>query len=317
MSPEQCDGAGKVDHRADIYALGCVLFHLLTGRPPFDLPGVGAVISAHMREQAPAPSSLVPQLPAGVDELMARCLAKSPDARFSSMLELQAACDVVLARITGGGAMRMSGSMLIPLSPRPLTESEARASGAIPMQSDSILSGSLLVPLLTPRPLSEPDPRPTTLGTSVGQPVGIVPPRRLGRWIAVALLAGGIGATIAMVTSRSSAHDPSRSAARDLPMLPTAPIAAMLDAGTTPAVITPTPPTQPPTNPISPAVATDAGTPAADAAVHVEPPTHPKLPPVIARPPPQQQQQQQQASGKPKPKPTTTPNNDDLYDDRN
>src|SRR5215470_2396024 len=77
MSPEQCHGAGRVDHRADIYSLGCVLFHLLTGRPPFDLPGVGALISAHLREPAPAPSSRVPQLPRGIDELVLRCLAKA------------------------------------------------------------------------------------------------------------------------------------------------------------------------------------------------------------------------------------------------
>src|SRR5262249_8471468 len=89
MSPEQCHGAGRVDYRADLYALGGVLFHLLTGRPPFDLHGVGALISAHLREPPPPPSSLVAPLPPGLDELVLRCLAKAPGERFQTMLELQ------------------------------------------------------------------------------------------------------------------------------------------------------------------------------------------------------------------------------------
>jgi serine/threonine protein kinase len=57
MSPEQCRGAGEVDHRSDVYALGCVMFHLLVGRPPFDHEGLGEILAAHLREPPPAPSS--------------------------------------------------------------------------------------------------------------------------------------------------------------------------------------------------------------------------------------------------------------------
>jgi len=104
MSPEQCRGSGVVDHRADVYSLGCVLYHLLTGKPPFDLEGMGEIISAHLREAPRPPSALAAGIAPGVDELVLRCLAKAPDERFSSMVELQAACEAQLARLSGAGA---------------------------------------------------------------------------------------------------------------------------------------------------------------------------------------------------------------------
>jgi serine/threonine protein kinase len=103
MSPEQCRGAGRVDHRSDIYALGCVLFHMLTGRPPFKGDGVGDYIAAHLREDPPAPSTYVDDIPLEVDALILRCLEKSPEKRFQSMRELQHTIDQVLAKMTGPG----------------------------------------------------------------------------------------------------------------------------------------------------------------------------------------------------------------------
>jgi serine/threonine protein kinase len=103
MSPEQCRGAGRVDHRSDIYALGCVLFHMLTGRPPFKGDGVGDYIAAHLREDPPAPSTYVDDIPLEIDALILRCLAKTPEKRFQSMRELQHAIDQVLAKMTGPG----------------------------------------------------------------------------------------------------------------------------------------------------------------------------------------------------------------------
>ena len=90
MSPEQCQGAGRIDQRSDIYSLGCVVFHMLTGRAPFECDGAGEFIVAHMQQVAPAPSSFA-ELPAAIDALVGRCLAKSPADRFRSMTELQRA----------------------------------------------------------------------------------------------------------------------------------------------------------------------------------------------------------------------------------
>jgi eukaryotic-like serine/threonine-protein kinase len=85
MSPEQCRGAGGVDHRTDVYALGCVLFNMLCGRPPFIAGTAGDLIVAHLRQDPPLPSALVPGLPPEVDALVLRCLAKEASARFDSM----------------------------------------------------------------------------------------------------------------------------------------------------------------------------------------------------------------------------------------
>ena len=100
MSPEQCRGAGQVDQRADVYSLGCVLFTLVTGRPPFDADGAGEIIAMHLREPAPLASSVAPGIPSAIDEVIARCLEKNPDDRFASAVDLAQA----IARIHPSGA---------------------------------------------------------------------------------------------------------------------------------------------------------------------------------------------------------------------
>ena len=110
MSPEQCRGAGGVDHRSDVYALGCVLYHLLVGRTPFDGEGIGEIIASHLREPAPLPSASVPGIPPEVDQVVQRCMAKSPDQRYQSASELADALGWLLGQ--GGqpaGAVMPSG----------------------------------------------------------------------------------------------------------------------------------------------------------------------------------------------------------------
>jgi serine/threonine protein kinase len=81
MSPEQA-ASGSVDGRSDLFSLGAVLYLLLTGRRAFDAPGVTAILTKLASEDPLPPTRLVPGLPADVDYLVARALAKKPADRF-------------------------------------------------------------------------------------------------------------------------------------------------------------------------------------------------------------------------------------------
>src|SRR3954471_11179548 len=82
MAPEQFH-PGPNDARADVYALGCVLFAALTGAPPFLRETVPATMLAHLHDQPPR-ASATPGVPPGFDRVLARALAKSPEDRYPS-----------------------------------------------------------------------------------------------------------------------------------------------------------------------------------------------------------------------------------------
>jgi serine/threonine-protein kinase len=90
MAPEQIQG-GVVDGRADQYALGCAAFELLGGAPPFERDQDVAVLYAHLSAPPPPLGSKRPGLPAGVDEVLGRALAKAPADRYASCGEFAAA----------------------------------------------------------------------------------------------------------------------------------------------------------------------------------------------------------------------------------
>lgn len=88
MSPEQCQGAGFVDTKSDVYSLGVVLFQLLAGRRPFEAPGSGQLIALHLFRDPPLLRELVPTIPDRLAEVVQSLLAKDKQAR-PTMRELQ------------------------------------------------------------------------------------------------------------------------------------------------------------------------------------------------------------------------------------
>ncbi len=95
MSPEQCRGASRVDHRTDIYSLGCIVYEMLAGQRPFTYEGFGELISAHMTETPKTMAQLGIKVAPAVEEWLQRLLAKSPADRFSSMNEVAAAIEAL------------------------------------------------------------------------------------------------------------------------------------------------------------------------------------------------------------------------------
>jgi len=85
MSPEQCRGAADVDHRTDVYALGCIVFEMLTGRPPFIAQGGGEIVGMHQFVAPPDVRTFRPDTPELLAQLIMRSLAKNPDERIASM----------------------------------------------------------------------------------------------------------------------------------------------------------------------------------------------------------------------------------------
>src|ERR671921_1760115 len=87
VAPEQIEGA-QVSARSDVYSLGCLLYHCLTGQVPFSRDTDVAVIYAHLSEPPPKLTALRPELASGLDGVIAKALDKSPDRRFPSCSDL-------------------------------------------------------------------------------------------------------------------------------------------------------------------------------------------------------------------------------------
>ncbi|GAA1483152.1 Stk1 family PASTA domain-containing Ser/Thr kinase [Gordonia sinesedis] len=106
LSPEQARGI-KVDPRSDIYSMGCVLFELLTGQPPFTGDSPVAVAHQHVHEDPPWPSAIRPDIPRELDSVVLKAMSKNKENRYQSAADLRAD----LIKVLAGG--RPSAPMLL------------------------------------------------------------------------------------------------------------------------------------------------------------------------------------------------------------
>lgn len=102
MAPEQGTNAAGVDHRADIYSLGCTLYVLLTGRPPFEGATAMEVITKHKTEPVVRPEAIVKRVPPALSEITLKMVAKSPEDRYANLGEVIAALEGFLGIQSSG-----------------------------------------------------------------------------------------------------------------------------------------------------------------------------------------------------------------------
>jgi serine/threonine protein kinase len=145
VAPEQIRG-DKLDGRADVYSLGCVLYECMTGSPPFRRDSEVATMYAHLEQDVPAPSSTRADLPRSLDEVVTKATARRPDYRFATAGEMAGALRgstlpdgasdergrrwiaiaalalVIIASVVGFWTLRDKGSPTSPSATRPGAE---------------------------------------------------------------------------------------------------------------------------------------------------------------------------------------------------
>jgi serine/threonine-protein kinase len=179
MSPEQCRGAGEVDHRADIYSIGCMLYELTSGRPPFVNEGAGELIGSHLFVE-PEPLSKHASVSPEFEQLVMRLLHKKAENRVQTATEL-AQLLVAIAQHHG----LVSPSTSDPLGrfsmPHAATRPVVTPVAGLPMVSSQTAPAAVSAP------------KPTTLGSATGQSGIIDTPKRSRTGVFV-----GLGAALAI-----------------------------------------------------------------------------------------------------------------------
>ena len=113
LSPEQARGE-RVDARSDLYSVGCLLYELLTGRPPFTGDSPVAIAYQHVREAPVPPSRVDPDLPAWADPIVLRAMEKDPNERYQSAAEMRSDIQRALSGFPIAAAMPMTASYAHP-----------------------------------------------------------------------------------------------------------------------------------------------------------------------------------------------------------
>ena len=188
LSPEQALGEA-VDARSDLYSTGCLLFELLTGRPPFVADSPVAVAYQHVREAPIPPSQLVPGIPESVDRVVLHALAKGREERYQTAAQFRADVDAARAGQQVGARVPASAAATTQYVP------VADATGTRAMAP--VGAGGLLGQTgVSPSPFEESYPG---YGDEGGRRAQREQPSGRGRWIAalvVLLLLLGVGVVV-------------------------------------------------------------------------------------------------------------------------
>jgi CheY-like chemotaxis protein len=115
MSPEQAVDSTTLDHRSDIYSLGCTLYYLIAGEPPYSGSTVMAILLKHRDAPIPSLSALRPETPAALDQLVCGMLAKQPEQRPQQMSEVVAELEAIAAQLDPAAGDE-SGSATVALT---------------------------------------------------------------------------------------------------------------------------------------------------------------------------------------------------------
>lgn len=222
MSPEQCRGiSADIDHRTDIYALGALLYEMLSGQPPFPGEGLGDTLLRHMSE---APASLrtrVPEIPESLDRAVLHALAKKREERFQSMDDFAQAMrehDPKAAK-TAKHAGRAGTSPVSQALSATILEANATPAPVLMHANAGPIPVPAVVPMATPVPKPEPAKlrgqtstgAHTTLSAATGQmriATKVVARRKGRRTLAIGFAATGVLAgalAIATLTLRPPA----------------------------------------------------------------------------------------------------------------
>ncbi len=169
MAPEQLDAPEQVDHRADIYGLGCVLYHALTGSAAFGGNTMAQIITAKLTTAPPDVRTIRSEVPANAAALVARMLARSPDDRPQTYDEVIAACrGTPLASVAPAGGRRLVAPLLIGLAAVVVAVGVVVRWPARTAEAEVVPAAAVVPPIARPQPTSATGsvvPTPVFVGT--------------------------------------------------------------------------------------------------------------------------------------------------------
>ncbi|MEP6864624.1 MAG: serine/threonine-protein kinase [Deltaproteobacteria bacterium] len=206
MAPEQARSAKAIDHRADLYSLGCILYEMVVGEAPFPKGGSGEVIAMHLFEEVRPPRERVPGISPELDHIILRLLQKEPADRFASAQEVSRA---------------LAGPAGIEITPSPFAQAPATG----PHQP--VARPSVETHITAPLPFADGGPTRRDRGNKLA--------------IVAALAVLVIGGVVAIVVAQGSGGGGDKPVAPPLVAAPTEPLPMQVTQPSAPAVTPPTP----------------------------------------------------------------------------